>query len=192
MDSISFQSTIRPVSPQHFKDVVSTYGKKKFIAYPWTVKESVISDKLYTSGVEDCSFFAITNGIKALGMHLCPTMEANFNFSKIKEFIESKFNLKDPNLQGLILGGRRHSEENGSYRLFDNLENIFKTNKIPYSKFKGGGLPIDVAYDSVKDEFLISTLFAQSETVRNRDQPDFILDQIFDEVMISKEDEVSW
>lgn len=192
MNNINFKSTIRPVSPQQFKNTVSTYGKKNFIAYPWTIKESVISDRLYTSGVEDCSFFAITNGIKALGMHLCPTMEDNFVFSKIKEFIEKNINLKDPNLQGFILGGRRHSEDNRSFRLYENLENFLKNNKIPYSKFKGGREPNDIAYNSTKDEFLISTVFAQSETLKKRYKTDSFLEQIFDEVKISEEDEVCW
>ena len=192
MNNISFKSTIRPVSPEAFNKAITSYGKKNFIAYPWTVKESIISDKIYTKGVEDCSFFALTDGIKALGMHLCPTMEANFDFSKIKEFIEKSINLKDSNLQGFILGGRRHSEDNGSFRLFENLENILKTNKIPYSKFKGGAHVNDIAYDSSKDEFLVSTVFAQNENIKRNYEAKEVLSRVFDETEVSELDDICW
>lgn len=191
MDKISFQSTIRPVSSQQFRDAVVSYGKKNFIAYPWTVKESVISDRLYTTGVEDCSFFALTDGVKVLGMHLCPTMEANSAFSRIVDFIKENICLNDSNLQGLILGGRKYSEDNVSYRLFENLENLFKKYKIPYSKFKGGKELNDVAYNSTKDEFLISTSYVQSKGIKDNYMAEDVFEEIFEEVSLSQEDEIS-
>lgn len=192
MDSISFQSIIRPVGRNEFNKAVSRFGKQNFIDYPWTIKESVMSQRVYTTGIEDCTFFGLTDGKKVLGMHICPTMKANFDINKIKNFIKEKFDLSNPDLQGFILGGRRYSELGLSFNLFENLIVLFEKNNIPYSKFKGGAQVNDVAYDSTKDEWLISTVFAENEEIKNNYGAKEVLEHIFDEVAVSEKDEISW
>lgn len=192
MDNITFQSKIRYVSRPEFNKIVSGYGKQNYIKYPWTIKESIFSDKLYTKGVEDCTFIGINDGLNVFGLHLCPTMEANFDFEKIKNFIKSKIDLNTSNLQGFILGGRRHSENNGSYRLYEQLEGLLKKYNIIYSKFKGGRLPNDIAYNCKNDEWLISSDFARNEHIRENYDIRYVIDQEFEDIKLSPEDEISW
>lgn len=192
MNDISFKSAIRPVSPKQFNNIVSGYGKERFVDFPWTIKESVLSQKVYTKGVEDCSFFGLTDGVKVLGMHICPTITENFDFTKIANFIKSKIDLKNIYLQGFVLGGRRHSENNFSFKLFDNFIKLLEENNIPYSKFKGSSNINDIAYDSITDEWIVSTPLAENENIRQTISAKTLFENIFDEVSISKEDEAIW
>jgi hypothetical protein len=90
MSNISFQSRIKPVSKSEFRQLTSAYGKKSFVDYPWTVKESVLGKQAFTKGVFDCTVCGITDGLKVLMLHICPTREENSNFSKIIDFIKKK------------------------------------------------------------------------------------------------------
>lgn len=192
MENISFKSSIRPVTRKEFSQIVSNYGSKNFIDYPWTVKESVLSNKVYTKGVEDCSFLGLTDGLRVLGMHICPTIEENFDFSKIKHFIMKKIDLRTSGLQGILLGARRHSEENRSFNLFDNFELFLKKHSIPYSKFKDGRDENDIAYDSKTDEWVVSSRLAEIPDIKNQITAKGFLEHLFNDVEISELDETKW
>ena len=83
MDNITFTSRIRPVTRAEFSRVILSYGDKNFVGYPWTLKESVLSNKAYTKDIADCSVCGITDGLKVLLIHLCPTEKINFQFNTL-------------------------------------------------------------------------------------------------------------
>ena len=56
MNNISFKSRIRPVGNWEFQGLTSGFAKKQYVNYPWTVKESVLSEKAITKNVYDCTW----------------------------------------------------------------------------------------------------------------------------------------
>lgn len=193
MDKVSFTSKIRLVSLNEYYKTVSGIGKSKSVNYPWTVKQSVLSDDAYTTGVVDCTACGITDGLKVLLNHICPTNSQNFNFSKIKEYISQKIDLKNPDLQGFILGAKLNNNETPfSGELFNMFENFMESHEIPYSKFKGGLFENHCAYLSSKDEWLIGNCLVREQLKDVFKNPMTILKRMFDEVKISPTDEVSW
>lgn len=155
MDNVSFQSRIRPVGHWEFQKLTSGLDKSQFVNYPWTVNESVISNKACTKGVFDCTVCGITDGLKVLMLHICPTKKENENFGNIINFIKTHIDLKNSNLQGFLFGSRRNTSDNRSEKIFENFETFMKENSIPYSKIKGSSTFSDVAYSSETDEWLI-------------------------------------
>ena len=92
MNDISFTSRIRHCTKNEFNMVANRIGVKNYVGYPWTIKESVCSDSAYTRSIADCIVCGITDGLKVLLIHLCPTNAENFDF----------FN-GNPSLSGMIL-----------------------------------------------------------------------------------------
>lgn len=193
MDNIVFQSRIRPVSPSMFNKTIKGFGEKVYVDYPWTVRESVFSEKAYTKDVFDCSVCGITDGLKVLLLHICPTMEENENFLKIENFIKNTIDLKNPDLQGFVLGSKKMPIVNDySGKLFDSFVRFLKKHKIPTTELKGGLHTHNVAYSSQTDEWLISTPLLANEEISKSIGAKNFLDKVFDKVKISKKDEVSW
>lgn len=73
MEKVSFTSRIRMVPLNEFRSAVANLPRKNFVSEPWTIKESVLADKAYTSDILDCTVCGLTDGQKVLLMHICPT-----------------------------------------------------------------------------------------------------------------------
>ena len=194
INGITFQSKIRPVNREQFNKIISTYEKHHFVDYPWTVKESVLSNKAYTKGVFDCTVCGITDRTKVLLLHICPTMKANQDFSSIINFIKRTFDIKSPNMQGFLLGSKNlpYVGEK-SLKMFDNFEKFFEQHKIPFSKIKGGRYANDVAYSCHTDEWIIShEKLANYSSRSSYKNPANFIDMHYDEIKINELDEISW
>lgn len=193
MNKISFTSRIRLVSLDEFFSTTSKMKASQRVDFPWTVKQSVLSDSAYTTNVLDCTVCGLTDGSQVLLNHICPTNSKNFNFTKIKEFISRKIDLENPGLQGFILGAKLNNRETPfSAEVFERLEGFMEKNNIPYSKFKGGLFENHCSYSSAKDEWLIGNCLTRESLKDIYKEPMPILNRIFDEVKISPADEISW
>ncbi len=192
----NFQSTIKLLSPDAYKTEASKILQKYFVDSPWTVNESVLADSAKTGCVIDCSVLGLTDGQQVLMMHICPTRKENDSFSKIVDFIKSKVDLTNDNLQGFILGSKPKIfiDDLRSTELFDKFKNFLEQYKIPFSYFKGGNHqnPHSVAYRSNTDEWLISNEFITKDS-KNIPPEKFIEKvKMFDEFNVSDLDEISW
>lgn len=180
MNNISFQSKIRACNTNDFYSATRMF-RNNSVNYPWTIKESLFETSAYTKDVEDCTVLGITNGLKVLLLHICPTIKENLNFSKIEEFILNKININNPDLQGFLLGSKNGNESKGVFKF---LESLLTKYKIPYSKFENCNGVFDVAYSSQNDEWIIGCKnFKESDTTEK-----FLQDN-FSEVKISEYDE---
>lgn len=193
MDNITFTSRIRPVTKAEFSRVVSSYGNKNFVGYPWTIKESVLSDKAFTKDIADCTVCGITDGLKVLLIHLCPTEKINFQFNKVTDFIKEKFNLNNPDLQAILVGGKPECTHGAdSYKLFGMFEKFLEDSKIPFSKLKGGMGTKDVAYSSATDEWIVSNDVFKFPERNQFKTAQKAMEEVYNEVKIADCDEVRW
>ena len=120
MDNISFQSRIRLTNRYEFRNLVNREFEQVF--YPWTMKETVCSQKARTDGIYDCTALGITDGIKVLLFHICPTVVKNQDFNKLETQITEKIiNMMNLDyLQGFILGSKKYNINSPrSTELFD-------------------------------------------------------------------------
>lgn len=180
-NKISFKSQIRLATPDEFRKIAGRIGCEKFVDYPWTIKQSVFSDSAYTKNVFDCTVCGITDGKNVLLTHICPTVIHNSNFSIIKDYIKSKINLKNPDLQGFLLGSVNDTKNPLSRTIFMNFANFLENCKIPYSKFKGSRIENNIAYCASKDEWVISNPKITLETQKDTKG---LLNNIFEEIEI--------
>lgn len=194
MDNISFTSRIRPVGIDEFQEAITRISKKQFVDSPWTIKQSVLSDRAYTKDILDCTVCGITNKDKVLLMHICPTNPKNKKFSDIEKYINKIINLNNKDLQGFILGSKRPNFNSpNTEKLFEKFVKFMKDYKIPFSQFKGGPFENHVAYSSAKDEWLIGNcLISKNMKQHYYDNPQAVLKRIFDKVEVSDLDEVVW
>lgn len=195
MDNISFQSRIKLTSRAEF----SKFVKREFtqVNYPWTIKETALSNKARTDGIYDCTAMGITDGDKVLLFHICPTDGRNQNFKKLETEITEKIKnlLNSDYLQGFILGSKKDNINSPlSSKLFDMMEGVLKNLNIQYSKFKGGDYTNDIAYNSTKDEWVIGNELLDFITTKEAQfkTPQKAGEKIFQEVKIAACDELSW
>ncbi|MBE7712572.1 MAG: hypothetical protein E7Z87_02375 [Cyanobacteria bacterium SIG26] len=192
MENISFTSRIKFIPPKMFYKEVRTMPQNQYVGYPWTVKQSVISDSAYTTDIIDCSVCGITDGQKVFMLHICPTREENFDFSKIENFIKEKVDLTSKNIQALLLGSKNYgymmSEK--SWNLFENFEKLLQKFQIPYSKFRGGPEAHNVAYRGKHDEWIISNIDDCLRTKQTPEGTKVDIEKEFEEVKISPLDEI--
>ena len=155
-DNITFQSKIKFVDHPSFREKVATFGRQNYVDFPWTIKESVMSDKVYTRGIAVCTSCVLTDGIKALMLHICPTFDAIKNFQAIENYIRERFGWDCSKLKGFLIGA---IDEERSLKLHEKFEKFLNKENIPYSQFKCGDTTVsDVAYSVKDDEFLISSV----------------------------------
>ena len=193
MNNISFKSRIRPVGNWEFQGLTSGFSKSQYVNYPGTVKGSLFSEKTITKKVYDCTVCGITDGLKVLMLHICPTKKENENFGNIINFIKTHIDLKNSNLQGFLFGSRKNTPDNRSGKIFENFEKFMRENNIPYSKIKGSSTFSDVAYSSETDEWLIKhEKMGSAEAIADCKNPLNFFTNYFDEVKISDLDEVDW
>ena len=188
MDSISFQSRIRPVGINDYYTVSRKISERGNAKPPWTLDESVFNKDVFTSGVIDCTVCGITDGDKALLVHICPTVRENRNFSRIENYIRSKLELMNKEyLQGFLLGSQGN-EPRESRVLFNKFVNLTERLNIPTSIFRAADNDVNVAYISDKDEWIISTKDVPA-LLKDR-SPEETIHSIFEEVKLSKFDEI--
>ena len=193
MNNVSFKSTIRPVGHWEFHRLTNGIQVNQHVKYPWTIKESVLSNKALTKDVYDCTVCGITDGLKVLMMHICPTRSENNDFSKIIDYIKKNINLANENLQGFLFGSRKTSPGNQSKEIFENFETFLQECKIPYSKIKGSSHYSDIAYISEIDEWIIKHEKMGCAGVRDECRTaERFFKEYFDEVKISELDETIW
>ena len=186
MQDISFTSAIRPVKSEEFSKFVSRIDKKYFSDYPWTVNEGVMGKDVYTTGVADCSVCGITDGEKAVLLHICPTIAKNHNFSEILYFLRSKIDLKSKDLQGILLGSKRDKK---SQNIYQNFVNFFQKFEIPFSELKGDRHKFNVAYSSSKDEWIVSSCYTDP-LIKKGEKPQDVLNKLFTTVKIDNADKI--
>ncbi len=192
MDNISFQSRIRLTSMNTFNKEIH-YGKKNYVNYPWTVKESVISDKAATTDIYDCTAAGFTDGSKVLMLHICPTEPRNNNLSKIEKFINEKIDPNNPYLQGFILGSKNFNPNTpNSPKVFDFFLNIMNKLDIPFSYFRAGDYANNIAYSTLKDEWVIGSELLNAVDKSVFKTPQKAIEKIFEESKISNFDELTW
>ena len=153
--NISFKSTFRPVNKYEFARISNKIDKKFYVDYPWTIKESVKASKAKTKDIFDCSVLGITDGKDVLLMHLCPSMPENLDFNKIKNFIMKKIKIDNPDLQAVLIGSQFNWKQ--SKALNDFLLGLVNKWNIPCSVFNSSQNPVNVAYFSDTDEWVINS-----------------------------------
>ena len=193
MDNISFQSRIKITDLSSFNKEFRI-PEKNYVNYPWTKKESRLADSVATTTVYDCTACGLTDGTQALLLHICPTVKENKNFSGIENFIKSKLNLNDSNLQGFILGSKsKNINCPDSPLVFDFFEKFMQKFNIPYSSFRGGNFIHNIAYSSSKDEWVIgSSLLEHVDKKGVFTSPEKACEKIFDKYKIAECDELYW
>lgn len=188
MENLSFTSRIRPVGVCDFYTAARKIGERGNAKPPWTIAESVFNKDVFTSGVIDCTVCGITDGDKALLVHICPTARENRNFSKIENYIMAKLEFMNQEyLQGFLLGSQGN-EPRESRVLFNKFKGLMERLNIPTSIFRAADDDVNLAYISNKDEWIISTKDVPA-LLKDRSSEEAIHD-IFEEVKLSKFDEI--
>ncbi len=183
---ISFTSGIKPATLQEFSKFIEKINSKNAVNYPWTIKESALAKDVYTRNICDCSACLITDGQKALLMHLSPALEVNHAFNQVLQFIRDSVDLKQPNLQAVLVGSKNNKKSLDIYNKFSELLNRLN---IPFSEIKNGKTPTSIAYSSTTDEVLITNstidkMLKKGFTTQNT------LDKSFEKYLITDCDEI--
>lgn len=192
MDNISFQSRIRLCSADCYDKLVRLPAGK-LVKYPWTYKQTVVSESAGTRDIYDCTAGGLTNGQKVMCFHLNPTDSDNNDFSVIEKLFAKKFNLSDKNLQGFLIGSKNNNINSPfSPILFDNVFNFIQKLKIPFSYFRAGNYTNHIAYSSIKDEWLIGCDLLNYVSKDVFKTPQKACEKIFDSYHIGKTDQLIW
>ena len=187
MNNISFTSLINCKSFFDFNNFVAPMQNNSFVKSPWTLKESVLAQDVFTRRVLDCTVCVISDGEKALMLHINPNCDDAKEFYKIENYITDKIDLSNPDLQGFLLGGNNKSSSmDRSYDLFEKFEKFLDKVNIPYTALKGTKGETAVAYSSTKDEFVITSTARVSPCDFNT--PLERLKNMFEYVRIAKHD----
>lgn len=192
-NNITFTSSIKAVPLNVFAKARAALGEANFVRHPWTANETVVARGACTDQVWDCTSGAITDGQKVVMFHICPEMKENFNFDKVKEIILSKVDKTSEQLQGFLLGSVASMRFKDSESLFKKFQKLMKDEKIPYSMVRGNterAGSTGLLYDSAKDEFIISNYGIDSAFRHGKTGTKEMLEKFFDEVNISKFDEI--
>ncbi len=153
MTEIYFTSRLVPVPPSNFNKITSSFSRDKFVDFPWSISSSRIGKDVFTQRICDCTSCLITNGDKALLMHLLPSNSNNHCFSNVLEFLRNNIDLKDNNLQAVLVGSKNTKSSQDIWNKFVDLLDYLK---IPTTFLKNGKCPTHVAYRTSTDEVLIS------------------------------------
>lgn len=186
MAEISFTSKIIPLNPSDFNKATSAFCRDNFVDYPWTISCSRIGKDVFTHRICDCTSCLLTNGDKALLMHLLPSNKNNHYFNNVLEFLRNNIDLKDKNLQAVLIGSKNTKQSQDIWKKFIDLLNYLK---IPTTILKDGKSPTHLAYRTSTDEILISNEQIGKTLKREIDKKDALING-FHEVKISPFDEV--
>ncbi len=153
MTEISFTSKIVPLKQSDFNKLTSSFNRDNFVDFPWDIGTSRIAKDVFTHRVCDCSACLVTNGDKALLMHLSPANEYNHHFSSVLNFLRNNIDLKDKNLQAVLLGSKQTKK---SQDIWNKFVDLLQYLEIPTTLLKDGKSPTHLAYRTCTDEILIS------------------------------------
>lgn len=154
MNNISFTSAIRPVETKDFSQYKMPINRDSYVDFPWTISTSRVARDVYTTNICDCTGVLITTGEKALLMHLNPAVEDNHCFSKILNYISQNVDLKDENLQAVVIGSKSKSKKSSD--IFNKFTKFFEDYGIPATILRNGRSPVNIAYRTCTDEVIIS------------------------------------
>ena len=186
MQEISFTSKIVPTSWTNFNKITSSFSRDNLVDYPWAISSSRVGKNVFTQRVCDCTSCLITNGDKAVLMHLIPLNKNNHIFSNVLEFLRNNIDLKDKNLQAVLVGSKNTKPSQDIWNKFTELLNYLK---IPTTFLKDGKSPTHLAYRTGTDEVLISNLQI-SDALLYKKEPLEALKDGFHDIKISEFDEI--
>ncbi len=155
MSEISFTSSIRGVSSTEFNRLISKCTKQNFVDYPWTIKETKKAADVYTKSIADCTACVISDGQEAIMLHLSPENSNNHAFSLVLQHLRNLIDLKNPNLQAILVGSKNTSK---SQDIFSKFKILLEQLNIPYSTLKNSSKPVNIAYSSTNDEIIVSNI----------------------------------
>ena len=128
---------IRPISTAEYYNKSHDLDDKHFIDSPWTLKESITTkDKCGTDSVQECTVVGIY-GDKGLSLnHLNPNNKANEDFRYIEFELMNQLEQQGKNAKAFVIGSCE--EDFLSNRQFENIIDLFATEKVPFSSYKTG------------------------------------------------------
>ncbi len=186
MTEISFTSKIVPMYWQDFHKLTSSFSRDNFVDYPWAISSSRVAKDVFTQRICDCTSCLITNGDKALLMHLLPANKDNHIFSNVLNFLRNNLDLKDKNLQAVLVGSKNTKPSQDIWNKFVDLLDYLK---IPTTILKNGQSPTHLAYRTSTDEVLVSNLQIGDAVLKKESPMQALLDG-FESVKIAKCDEI--
>lgn len=176
-----------------FQKVLGSFVEDKYILSGWIPEKTIRAKQLYTAEIRSCTAGGIivkTPTEKDYDMvmfHLCPPEEGipqNYDLNLIEKTFIDKIGTSSP-VNAFLIGAKNTKfPREYSFRFFDNIENIIKKLKIPYSKFKGSeeDMSIKMAYDGKNDIFHFEDIVVSYDK-RNRPFSSF-----FDSSSLSEKD----
>ena len=186
MNDISFTSAIRPVTARDFAKLTKPINRTHFVDYPWGINSSVVKPDVYTGYICNCTACLLTDGAKAMLMHLLPSSSANHNPERILKFINNHFNLSDKNLQAVLAGSQPEKESQNIFNIFLNIMDKFA---IPTTILKTGRAPTDLAYRTCTDEVFVTNKYIDLCLTAHRSKQN-ALETGFEYVKIAPCDEI--
>lgn len=186
-NNLQFKSKIRPINYLKYREIIDKMGKNVEVKPPWTLAESIKNKNAFSTNIIDCTVCGLTNGQDVLMLHICPTVEKNKNFSKIKDFILKNFDVTSYDTRGFLVGSQKNNMYSQfSDTLFQNFVNFMEKFEIPFSQFRGTKkIPVHVAYSSTRDEWLLSNPIVNPYRCDLKS-----LKMSFDDIKIDKGDEL--
>lgn len=186
MTDISFTSGIRAIPIQTFGKNITQIGKKNSVNYPWTIDQAVKASEAYTTNILDCTMLGITDGQDVLMLHLCPSISTNHYTFNIQQFIAHKMDMKNPDLQAILIGSKMNKLSQDIYK---KLKEIVAHFNIPLSELKVGKDSLNVSYSSKNDEWLISSLAIDKQLKKGLNSAE-VLKNNFNEINVASCDEL--
>ncbi len=187
MENISFTSRLKPITLSEFRHTISSIGSQNSVDFPWSINQTRKGKDVYTTNVIDCSSCLITNGQEAVLMHLTPDTEQNHAFSLVLAKLRNLLDLKDSNLQAVLLGSKNHKK---SLDIYNKFKELLKQLNIPFSEFKNGKTPTSIAYKTSSDEVYITNNTIDKLLKKNMKASD-TLNASFENLTISSCDEIA-
>ncbi len=186
MTEISFTSAIKPTTGKEFFNIIRGIPTKYHAAFPWTINDAVLSKDVYTTNICDCTSCLITDGKEALLMHLTPDTQSNNMFSRVLTFLRDHIDLKNPDLQAILVGSKKQKRSQDIYNKFTEL----LTNlNIPFSELKNSPAPVNIAYKTSTDEIYVSSS-AIDKLLKKGHSAQQSLEHSFEKVKIADCDEI--
>lgn len=187
MTEINFTSALHPVGYEEFNKITSKIGKENFVDFPWTIKESKMAKDTYTKDICDCTACLITDGQKSLLIHLNPASNGNHAFYNILMFLRNKLDLKDKNLQAVLIGSKNTKK---SLDVYEKFKQLLTQTGMPFSELKNGKTPTNIAYRSDTDEVYINNQTI-SNALKKDLEPKKALLNSFEKILLSDRDEIN-
>ena len=186
MTEISFTSKIVPMYWQDFNKVTSSFCRDNLVDYPWTINSSRVAKDVFTHRICDCTSCLITDGDNAVLMHLIPSNKSNHHFRDVLNFLRNNIDLKNKNLQAVLVGSKNTKPSQDIWNKFVDLLDYLK---IPTTTLKNGKSPVHLAYRASNNEVLISN-YEIGQSLLHKKAAKQALTDGFESVKISECDEV--